>query len=196
MWGRKLDADLKQYLYAAFWRNNKCKIEDFLEHAVRQYLFFKPSGYAEFTHGTLHLISSYFLHKSDPTAPIVHIHQICNTESWPRNDTWKAKEKKNLFFLFFFYWLPSSQKTQKCSDAFSLSAVDFAQCSIFAKIIRPVSRYWRRQIGNRKGVIPKGILLAFELRAAPPVWCPQNSCPQHPGTKLCLRYQSCACKSG
>ena len=130
-----------------------------MEHAVRQFSFFKPSSYAEFTHSTLHLISSYFLHKSDPTAQIVQIHQICNTESWPRNDTWKAKEKKN-FFLLFFYWLLSLQKPQKCSDAFTLSAVNFVQCSIFTEIVRLVSHYWSRRIGNRKGVIPKGILLA------------------------------------
>lgn len=106
------------------------------------------------------------------------------------------QRKRKTYFFYFFYWLLSSQKTQKCSDAFRLSAVDFAQCSIFDKIIRPVSHCWSRQIGNRKGVTPKGILLSFELRAAPPVWCPQNFCPQLPGTKLCLSYQSCARKSG
>lgn len=66
-----------------------------------QYTFFKPGGYAEFTHSTLHLISSNFLHKSDPTAQVVQIYQICNTWSQTRNDTWKVKEKKNVFFIFF-----------------------------------------------------------------------------------------------
>lgn len=118
IWRWKLGAVLKQYLCAAPWRNNRCKIEPILKCAVRQYSFIKPRGYAEFRQSTLLLISGCFFIESDPTAQVVQIHLIFNTESGPRYDTWKAKEKKDSFFLFS-YWLLSSQKTQQCPDVFS-----------------------------------------------------------------------------